>query len=130
VVQIPKFDGSTSWAVFRRYFEIIAEHNGWTLSDKALYESIAHVLQSVLIGTKCEEVAAVLENSYRDHHLAEGFHGQLRRMVQHAGESLEESAATIGHLAHCSYVDSTEQHSRKGTALAFTDRLRERENVT
>jgi hypothetical protein len=48
-VQISKFDGSASWAVFRRHFEIIVEHSGWTPSDKALNKSSAHVLQSVLI---------------------------------------------------------------------------------
>jgi hypothetical protein len=26
----PKFDGTTSWAVFRRQFETIVEHNCWT----------------------------------------------------------------------------------------------------
>jgi hypothetical protein len=26
----PKFDGNTSWAVFRRQFETLAEHNRWT----------------------------------------------------------------------------------------------------
>ncbi|KAJ4451804.1 hypothetical protein ANN_03278 [Periplaneta americana] len=29
-VKTPKFDGTTSWAIFRRQFEAIAEHNGWT----------------------------------------------------------------------------------------------------
>jgi hypothetical protein len=78
----------------------------------------------------CEELAAVLENNHRHHHLAEGFHCQLRRMAQHARESLEEFAAAIDHLVHCAYVNSIEQHIRRETALAFTDRLRERENVT
>lgn len=30
VVQTPKFDGFTSWTVFRRQFQIVAEHNGCT----------------------------------------------------------------------------------------------------
>jgi hypothetical protein len=33
-VQPPKFDGTASWAVFRRQFEIAAERNGWTDLEK------------------------------------------------------------------------------------------------
>ncbi|KAJ4427040.1 hypothetical protein ANN_26839 [Periplaneta americana] len=35
-VKTPKFDGTTSWAIFRRQFEAIAEHNGWTPAEKPL----------------------------------------------------------------------------------------------
>jgi hypothetical protein len=92
LVQTPEFDGLTSWAVFQRQFEIMMEHNGWTLGDKAAYliatlnEPTAHILHSNPTGAKYKEVAAVLKNRYVDHHLAETFHAQLRRN-QHAGES-------------------------------------------
>jgi hypothetical protein len=33
----PKFDGSTSRAVFRRQFETVAEHNCWTSLERATY---------------------------------------------------------------------------------------------
>jgi hypothetical protein len=33
----PKFDGSTSWAMFRRQFETLADHNHWTPREKATY---------------------------------------------------------------------------------------------
>jgi hypothetical protein len=33
----PIFNGNTFWAVFRRQFEIIAEHNCWTLQEKFTY---------------------------------------------------------------------------------------------
>jgi hypothetical protein len=36
-VKEPKFDGTTSWAVFRRQFETIAEHNYWTIQEKSTY---------------------------------------------------------------------------------------------
>jgi hypothetical protein len=92
--QMPKLDGSISWAVIRRQFEIMAEHNGWKADDKtpyliaALNNPAAHILHSVPTGAKYEEVTAVLENRYGYHHLEEAFHAQLRRRVQHAGESL------------------------------------------
>jgi hypothetical protein len=34
-VKPPKFDGSTSWAVFHRQFEAAAIHNDWTPREKA-----------------------------------------------------------------------------------------------
>ncbi|KAJ4448385.1 hypothetical protein ANN_10401 [Periplaneta americana] len=33
-VKTPKFDGTTSWAIFRRQFEATAAHNGWTPAEK------------------------------------------------------------------------------------------------
>jgi arsenate reductase-like glutaredoxin family protein len=35
--QPPKFDGTTSWAVFRRQFESVAEHNCSTRQEKSTY---------------------------------------------------------------------------------------------
>jgi hypothetical protein len=71
VAQNSKFDGSTSVAVFRRQFETAAKHNGWRPDDKAEH-LIAYILHSVPTGATDEEVAAVLENRYGDHHLVEG----------------------------------------------------------
>jgi hypothetical protein len=33
----PKFDGTTSWAVFRRQFEAAAEHNCWMHHKKSTF---------------------------------------------------------------------------------------------
>jgi hypothetical protein len=49
------------------------------------------------------------------------------RSVQHTGESLQEYAATIDHLAHCAYVDSTEQEISREVACAFTYGVRQRD---
>jgi hypothetical protein len=109
----------------------MAVHNGRIPSDKASYliaalnEPAAHSLHSDLNGAKYEEVTAVFEIRYRGHHLAEKFHAQLKRKVQHAGESLKEFAAAIDHLANRAYFDSTEQNSREA-ARALADGLRER----
>jgi hypothetical protein len=99
-----------------RQLKTVVEHNGWTPADKTTYliaalnEPTANILHSVPTGTTYEEVTEVLKNCYSDHHLAEAFHAQLRRSVQHTGDSLQEFAATINHLAHRDYFDSTEQH--------------------
>jgi gas vesicle protein len=37
----PKFDGSTSWAMFRRQFETVADHNRWMPQEKATYSIAA-----------------------------------------------------------------------------------------
>jgi hypothetical protein len=62
-----------------------------------------------------EDVTAVLENSYGDHHLAGAFHAQLRR-AQHARESLQEFSAATDRLAHRAQLDMTEEHISKETA--------------
>jgi hypothetical protein len=70
----------------------MAEHNGWTPEDKTAYlisalnEPAALIVHSIPTRAKYT-VTAVLENRCGDHHLAEAFHAQLRRRVQHAGES-------------------------------------------
>jgi hypothetical protein len=35
--QPPTFDGNTTWSVFRRQFEVVAEHNQWSDQDKSTY---------------------------------------------------------------------------------------------
>jgi hypothetical protein len=37
MVKPDKFDGSTSWVNFKSHFEICAELNGWTLTEKGMY---------------------------------------------------------------------------------------------
>jgi hypothetical protein len=62
VAQTPKFDGLTSWAMFRPQFQTVAEHNGWTSYDKAAYliaaldEPAAHIPHSVPIGARYERL--------------------------------------------------------------------------
>lgn len=86
-----------------------------------------HILRSVPTGVKYKEVTAVLENCCGDCYLVETFRTQPRRRVQHAGESLQEFAAAMGHLVYCAYVDSTEQHISREVACAFADMVRERD---
>jgi hypothetical protein len=93
MAQTPKFDGSTSWAMFQRHSETMVGHNGWTPGDKATYliaalnEPAANILHGIPTGVTYEAITVMLENHYSDHHLAETFHTQLRRRVQHSRES-------------------------------------------
>jgi hypothetical protein len=95
--QPPKFDGSTSWAMF----ENMVEHSDWMPCDKAtcliaaLSEPSAHILHDVPIGATYEEVVATLENHYGDHQVEEAFRAQLKRRARHFRESLQEFPAVI-----------------------------------
>jgi hypothetical protein len=100
--RLPKFDESTSWAVFWRQFETVAEHNNWTPCDKATYpialiEPAAHILDVIPSGAMYEEFTSALKNHYGDHHLEEAFHAQLKRRTQR----IVDLAAVIDHLALC-----------------------------
>jgi hypothetical protein len=68
----------------------------------------------------------VLENRYRNNHLAEASHTQPRRRIRHAGESWPEFAADIDHMAHRAHVDTSEHHNSREAACEFADGVRER----
>ncbi|KAJ4425645.1 hypothetical protein ANN_27841 [Periplaneta americana] len=105
-VKTPKFDGTTSWAIFRRQFEAIAEHNGWTPAEKttqllaALQGQASEILHSVPEDGTAAEIMAALEGRYGDHQLAAAFRTQLKTRVQQSGESLQEFAMAVEQLAH------------------------------
>jgi hypothetical protein len=58
-VKPDKFDGSTSWSDFKSHFEICAELNGWTTTEKDMYLAVTlrgraqSVLGSLPEGEKC-----------------------------------------------------------------------------
>jgi hypothetical protein len=92
MVQTPKFDGLMSLVIPMA----VQDHDrttGQSAINKAAYlvAALNEPLHTFYIASpfqmKYEEVTVVLKNCCRDHHLAEAFHAQLRRRVQHAGES-------------------------------------------
>ncbi|XP_069683895.1 adventurous-gliding motility protein Z-like [Periplaneta americana] len=105
-VKTPKFDGTTSWTIFRRQFEAIAEHNGWTPAEKttqllaALQGQASEILHSVPEDGTAAEIMAALEGRCGDHQLAAAFRTQLKTRVQQSGESLQEFAMAVEQLAH------------------------------
>jgi hypothetical protein len=122
----PKFDGSTSWTMFRRQFETAADHNRWmprevTYLIAALQGRAYYVLHGVPRGAMYEETIEALEDCFRDQHLAAAYRSQLKMRTQKAGESLQEFATTIEQLAHCAYPALPEDHVRKEAGRAFTD---------
>jgi hypothetical protein len=107
----------------------MTQHNGWKPGGKAAYliatfnDPGAHILHCVPTVTTYEEATAVLENRNGDQHLAEAFRAELMRRERHAGISLQEFAANIGHLAYRSYVDSAQHHISMEAARTLADEV-------
>jgi hypothetical protein len=58
--QPPKFHGTTSWALFRRQSETVAEHNCWTRQEKSLEKNCGPRKEFAASGirmTRCAKVA-------------------------------------------------------------------------
>jgi hypothetical protein len=74
-VKPPKFDGSTSWAVFHQ-FEASAIHNDWTPREKAAYllgvlqGQTADILHSVPAKASYEDIVGALQDRFGDYQLA------------------------------------------------------------
>jgi hypothetical protein len=105
-VKPPKFDGSTSWAVFHRQFDAAAAHNDWTPREKAahLQGQAADVLHSVPAGAPYEDIVGALQDRFGDHQLTAAYRSQLKTRVQTGGETLQEFAAAVEQLAHRALV--------------------------
>jgi hypothetical protein len=126
-VQPSKFDGTASWAVFRRQFETVAEHNGWTDLGKythlitALQGRAAGVLHDIPKSATYEETLHALENRFWDQHFAAAYCSQLKAKKQRAGESLRDFVTTIERLAYRACPTLPEEHIRRGAGCAFVD---------
>jgi hypothetical protein len=75
--RLMKFDGSTSWTLFR--WQFVAEHNLWTPRKKATYlivalhEPATYFLHGIPTGVTYY-VTEALDNRCSDQHLEEAFH--------------------------------------------------------
>jgi hypothetical protein len=105
--QPPTFYRTTSWAMFWRQFETVAEHNCWTWQGKytyliiALQGQAADVLHGILTSTTYEETLQAFEDCFGDQHFAVPYCSQLKTRTQKAGESLQDSAtACLLRLSH------------------------------
>jgi hypothetical protein len=89
--QKPKFDGTASWAVFRRQFEIVAEHNCWTGQEKSTYlitalqGRVADVLHGIPTSATYEETLRAFEDRFGDQHFAAAHRSQLKTRTKSRG---------------------------------------------
>jgi hypothetical protein len=125
--QPPTFDGTTSWAVFWRQFETVAEHNCWTQQGKytylitALQGRAADVLHGIPTSATYGGALQALEDRFEDHHVAAVYRSQLKARTQQPGESLREFATAIEQLAYRAYPTLPEEHRRRQAGCAFMD---------
>jgi hypothetical protein len=124
-VQPLTFNGNSTWSVFRRQFEIVAEHNHWSDRDKSTYlitalkGRAADVLYSILTSTTYEETLQALEDHFGDQHFSAAYRCQLTTRTQKTGESLQDFATAIEQLAHRAYPTLPEDHIRSEAGRAF-----------
>jgi hypothetical protein len=115
----PKFNGTTSWAVFWRQFETVAEHNCWMCHENSTYVitvlqgRATDVLHRVPKGATYEETFEALEDCFGDQHLATVYRSQLKARTQDVGEPLQEFATTVEQLSHHAYPTLPEDHIRR-----------------
>jgi hypothetical protein len=125
--QLPKFDGTTSCAVFRRQFETVKEHNCWTPQEKSTYlitalqGRAADVIHGIPINATYEATLQTLEDRFGDEHFAVAYRSQLNSRRQRAGESWQEFAIAIEQLAHRAYPTLPEEYIKQESGRAFVD---------
>jgi hypothetical protein len=130
-VQPPTFEGKGTWSVFRRQFEIVAEHNRWSDREKsthlitALKGRAADVLYGILTDTTYEETLRALEDGFGDQSFSAAYRCQLTSRTQKAGESLQDFATAIEQLAHRAYPTLPEDHVRREAGRVFTYGVRD-----
>jgi hypothetical protein len=130
-VKPPKFEGSTSRAVFHRQFEAAAIHNDWTPREKAahlrlLQGQAADILHSVPAEESYEDIVGAVQYRFGDHQLAATYQSQLKARVQTSGETLQEFATAIEQLAHWALVGLPIGYIQTKAAHAFIDGVRDR----
>jgi hypothetical protein len=71
------------------------------------------MLHGVPKGATYVEILQALEDGFGDQHLAAEYRSQLKTRTQGVGESLQEFAIAIQHLAHRVYPALPEAHIRR-----------------
>jgi hypothetical protein len=123
--QPPTFDGTASWAVFRRQFETAAEHNCWTHQEKSTYlitalqDRAANVLHGIPTSATYEETLQASEDRFGDQHFAAAYRSQLKTRPQRVGGSLREFATAIEQLARSAYPTLPDEQKKREAGRAF-----------
>ncbi|PNF34431.1 hypothetical protein B7P43_G13239 [Cryptotermes secundus] len=123
--QPPTFNGNSTWSVFRRQFETVAEHNQWSEWEKSTYlitalkGRAAEILPGIPANTTYEETLQALEDRFGDQHFAAAYHCQLRMRMQRPGESLQDFATAIELLSHRAYPNLPADHIGREAGKAF-----------
>jgi hypothetical protein len=90
------FNGNTSWSVFQRQYDIVAEHNHWSDREKSTYiicalkGRAADVLPGIPTNSTNEDALQALEDCFGAQHFAAAYRCQLTTRTQKAGKSLQD----------------------------------------
>jgi hypothetical protein len=104
-VKLAKFDGATSWAVFRRHFETAEFQNNWTENEKtAQFYSVlqcqaADILHAVPTEATFGDIFRAFRDRFGEQQLATAYRSQLKARVHKIGETLQDFAAGVEKLA-------------------------------
>jgi hypothetical protein len=126
--QPPIFDGTTSWAVFRRQFESVVEHNLWSSQMKSTYLITtlngreSDVLHGIPTSATYEETLRALDDRFRDQNFAAEFRNQLKTRTQKAGESLQDFATAVEQVVHRAHPAQPEDHIKYVTTSLWVER--------
>jgi hypothetical protein len=127
----PTFNGTTSWSVFRRQSEIVAEHKSWSNREKSTYiiralkEREANVLPGIPTNTTYENSFQALEDRFGDQHFAVANRYKVRTRTQKAGESLQDFASALEFLEHRANPTLPEDHLGREAGKTFAYRVQD-----
>jgi hypothetical protein len=130
-VQPPTFNGSSTWSVFGRQLETVAEHNQWSDKEKSTYlittlkGRAAGVLPGIPTYTTYKDTLQALEDRFGDQHFAAAYHCQLRTRTQKPGESLQDFATAIELLARRTYPNLPADHIGREAGKAFVYEIKD-----
>jgi hypothetical protein len=122
----PTFNGTTSWSVFRRQIEIIAEHTIWWNQENSTYlittlkGQAADVLTGIPTNTTYKNNLQALEDSFGDQPFAVAYRCQVTR-TQKAGKCLQDFAIAYPMCLPHSTEDHIGRESGKSFAYGVQD---------
>ncbi|GBL98624.1 hypothetical protein AVEN_139300-1 [Araneus ventricosus] len=132
---LTRFDGQTSWTVFKTQFDVVSSTNGWTDFVKAsqlvasLRGSAAEVLQGIPADklTDLTTIEKALESRFGDSHLTQFYRTELKTRRQKPGESFQELAADVERLMSLAYAECPLDVRESLAAQYFVDAIRDEE---
>ncbi|GBM39040.1 hypothetical protein AVEN_122179-1 [Araneus ventricosus] len=128
-----KFDGQTSWTVFKTQFDVVSSANGWNNRVKAsqLVASLRGTAAEVLQGIPSDKLTDLmtienaLEARFGDSNLTQFYRTELKTRRQKPGESLQVLAADVERLMSLAYAEFPQVVRDSLAAQYFVDAIRD-----
>ncbi|KAJ8730852.1 hypothetical protein PYW08_002265 [Mythimna loreyi] len=133
-LDVPRFDGTSSWTAFKYQFETLVKTNRW--DDEQSFAALTLALRgdALLVlenlpsdGKTLERLMEGLDTRYGDKHLEHVFRAQLRDRTQRPNESLQQWGVEVERLVRRAYVSMTPETVEVYLVQAFIDGLRDTE---